>query len=209
MRFLLVDDQNLVLEALGSYLRSLWPEARVVQATTVADAIRAAGEEGPFDLVLLDYQMPGISGLTGLSGIRRATGNAPIVFCSGFMDSEAAKAAMAQGAAGILTKDMGGPALVSALRRIIKGERIVSSSLPTEDDHPVDEDPKDARRLLGGLSQREYEILGLLVEGLSNKAIARRLDIAESTVKLHLHHAFAKMSARNRADAVRIFLSLR
>lgn len=210
MRFLLVDDQNLVLEALSAYVARLWPDVRVVQATTVAEAIRLAGDEGPFDLVLLDHQMPGMSGMTGLSAIKQACAGAPIVFCSGAMDKATAELALAKGAAGVLTKDMAGPALVAALRRIIQGERILSTTLSAESAEPAASNQGEARRrLLGGLSEREYEILTLLVEGLSNKAIAKRVAIAEGTVKLHLHRVFTKMSARNRADAVRIFLSLR
>ena len=207
MRVLLADDQHLVREALAAYLGRLWPEATVYQAATVADALQRAGEQGPFDLVILDYEMPGMEEFVGLTRIKAAVGGAPIVFCSGFMDREVAAEAVRRGAGGVLSKDMKGGALVEARKRVVAGGLVVSSSRPVV---PIEPEPSEAarRQCLGGLSDREYEIVRLLVEaGPSNRGIAERLGLAEGTVKLHLHHAFGKMAARNRADAVRIFLA--
>lgn len=209
MRILLADDQHLVREALAAYLAGLWPEAEVFQASSVADALQRACENNPFDLVIVDYQLPGMEQFVGLSRLKAATGRARIVFCSGFMGRETADEAIRRGAAGVLSKDMKGSALVHALKRIVGGELIVFPSIAVADVEPsrirLDE---ERRQCLGGLSGREYEVVRLLVrEGSSNRVIAEQLGLAEGTVKLHLHHAFNKMAARNRADAVRIFLS--
>jgi DNA-binding NarL/FixJ family response regulator len=103
-----------------------------------------------------------------------------------------------------------GPALISALRLVLAGETYFPATLIEAPSGADEADRRTAekaeRAALGNLTRRELEVVKLLSSGLSNREIAGRLELAEVTVKLHLHNAFQKMGARSRADAVRIAL---
>jgi len=208
MRLLLADDHTIVREAIGAFLTRVAGDIAIVEASTLEQAVERAGEKGPFDLVVLDYNMPGMNGLAGLDIMRSAVGSIPIAIFSGQITAEEASHALKRGANGIILKDVRGTALINALRLIAAGETYVPRSLvdALQGDtikHPESADGK-MRTLLGNLTRRELQCVQLLLRGITNREIGAALELSEITVKLHLHSAFKKMGARNRSDAVRI-----
>jgi DNA-binding NarL/FixJ family response regulator len=132
----------------------------------------------------------------------------PVVILSGVIGRSEAMEALRRGAAGVISKDLRGPALINALRLVLAGETFVPSTFVDEpaEGEGAPEDASALRAALGNLTRRELEAVRLLADGLSNRDIAAAMALAEVTVKLHLHNAFQKMGARSRADAVRIAL---
>ena len=210
MKLLLADDHHLVREALSYYLRQTAEEVIVEEAATLDEALRKAAASAPFDAVILDLRMPGMNGLGGLDAMRERLPGVPVVILSGNITRQEIIDARRRGAAGVIPKELRGPALISALRLVLAGETYFPAALidtpagAAELDRRVAE--KAERAALGNLTRRELEVVKLLSGGLSNREIAGQLDLAEVTVKLHLHNAFQKMGARSRADAVRIAL---
>jgi two-component system nitrate/nitrite response regulator NarL len=205
MRLVLADDHNLFREALCYYLQqsSLAPE--IIEASSLSEALERAGAARP-DALLLDFVMPGMDGARGIDVARQRHPDIPVVILSGNMTREQMTDAMRRGAAGVISKDLTGKALVEALKRILSGESVVAPSAWVE---PLSGAPSPPGEHGEGwkhfnLTPREVEVVRLLARGMSNKAIAHSLGIADITGRLHLRNAFRKMGAGNRADAVRI-----
>lgn len=199
MRILLADDHHLVREAIASYLTRAAADIVCIEASDFQQVReRLAGDTG-FDLVILDYHMPGMNGLAGLDEVKQSLPQIPIAILSGAMDAQAAERALERGAAGVIMKNLRGTALLTALRLMAAGETYVPRSV-------VDALPgrRAARPSFDNLTPRELDCIEHLVRGSPNREIAERLAISEITVKLHLNSAFKKMGARNRSDAVRI-----
>ncbi len=197
MRILVADDHELVRDTISAYLeREQDIEARA--ASSMEEAGRMIEQEGPFDLVLLDYAMPGVSGLEGLRLAMRLNGGKPVALISGAAGQDVAKAALAAGAAGFLPKTMAARSLVHAIRFMVSGEQYAPIQFlqAVEAEAP---DPFEAR-----LTPREKQVLGGLCRGLANKEIARELDLQEVTVKLHVKTICRKLDARNRTHAAMI-----
>jgi DNA-binding NarL/FixJ family response regulator len=204
----LADDHHLVREALAYYLRQTSPGVEVDEAATLEEALGSAETGGPFDVVILDLRMPGMNGLLGLDRMRQRLPDVPVVILSGNIGRADAMDALKRGAAGVISKELRGPALINALRLVLAGETFVPSTL-VDEPTPAEALPQSEsaqRAALGNLTRRELEAVRLLADGLSNREIAGVMGLAEVTVKLHLHNAFHKMGARSRADAVRIAL---
>ena len=208
MRVLLADDHTIVREAVGAFLTRLAGDISIVEAADLEQAVERAGEKGPFDLVVLDYNMPGMNGLAGLDIMRGTVGPTPIAIFSGQITPEEAAHALKRGANGIILKDVRGTALINALRLIAAGETYVPRSLvdALQGDGIRQSQGTEGklRTLLGNLTRRELQSVQLLMRGITNREIGEALQLSEITVKLHLHSAFKKMGARNRSDAVRI-----
>jgi two-component system nitrate/nitrite response regulator NarL len=205
MRLLLADDHHLVREALCYYLCQN-SEVDVIEASCLDEALDKAAD-GEFTAILLDLRMPGMNGLEGLERARTRFPGTPIIILSGSITREEAGEATRRGAAGVISKDLNGRALLTALQLILAGEIYISSSLlggqaATREVSRATE--RQARQTLGNLTRRELEVVKLLAQGIGSSDMARELEVAEVTVRLHLHHALRKMGARNRADAVRI-----
>lgn len=206
MRILFIDDHRLVREALSHYLKSDDGSINVVEAGSLDDVVRQ-GHQAPFDVVLLDYRLPGTSGNAAVVATRGLFPETPVIVLSGAITREEAQSALRLGAAGVISKDVEGRCLLETIRDIIRGEFQIlgvadSASFPSQI-------PGTAALKCGGtinLSDREAQVARLLIEGLSNKEIAKVLDIADITVRLHLSSVFNKVGARNRTDAVRILL---
>ncbi len=205
IRLVIADDHNLFREALCYYLRqsSLAPD--IIEASSLGEALDRAAATLP-DALLLDFVMPGMDGAQGIDIARRRHPDIPIVILSGNMTREQMTEAVRRGAAGVISKDLTGKALVEVLERILSGESVVAP--------PAWVEPLSGAPSLQGehgegwehfnLTPREVEVVRLLARGMSNKAIAHSLGIADITGRLHLRNAFRKMGAGNRADAVRI-----
>lgn len=194
MRILLADDHDMVRETISAYLRNEGG-AEVSLATDLSGAMDLIASEGPFDLVLLDYQMPGMMGLDGLAKALEANGGKGVGILSGSAPANTAKAALDAGAIGFIPKTMGAQSLLNAVRFMSAGEVYApvelmraENSAPT---HPLAE----------RLSPRELQVLDGLCRGLSNKEIARELDLQEVTIKLHVRTLCKKLDAKNRTQA--------
>lgn len=190
-RLLLADDHELVRETLADYLR-LQGGFEVHCASTLDEAFEVEAAAGPFDLVLLDYTMPGMDTLTGLARMK-ARSRGPVAILSGTAPPDVARRALAAGAAGFLPKTLAPQSLLAAVRHILTGEVY----------RPLDflegTGPQPAGHV--SLTPREGDVLRGLGEGKSNKEIARDLNIQEVTVKLHVKTLSRKLGARNRTHA--------
>lgn len=199
MRILLADDHHLVREAIASYLTRAAPDIVCIEAADFQQVRERIADGSAFDLVILDYRMPGMNGLAGLEEVKANLPQTPVAILSGAMDAGEAERALERGAAGVIMKNLRGTALLTALRLMATGEtyvpRAVINALPRR---------AAARPSFGNLTPRELDCVEQLVRGSPNREIAARLAISEITVKLHLNSAFKKMGARNRSDAVRI-----
>jgi DNA-binding NarL/FixJ family response regulator len=194
MKLLIADDHDLVRETLAAFLMSEGL-AQVATAASLTDALSAM-QAGGFDLVLLDYTMPGMNGLDGLSRALEASGGRPVALISGTTARELAEAALRAGAAGFVPKTLGSGAIAAAIRHMVAGEVFAPIGLLTEGGEAIAD--------LSALTRREIDVLRGLCQGRSNKEIARDLDLQEVTVKLHVKTLSRKLGARNRTHAAMI-----
>lgn len=193
MRILVADDHVLVRDTIAAFLNS----EDIDEVKTVAsldEAIEMVRETGTFDLVLLDYSMPGMNGLDGLAKMLVANEKRPVAILSGTAPREVAEAALKAGAQGFVPKTLAAKSLMTAARFMAEGEVYAPFGfLQQTDDDGV-----------GPLTKRELEVIRGICQGKSNKEIARDMDLQEVTIKLHVKTLSRKLSARNRTQAAMI-----
>ncbi|WP_193143044.1 MULTISPECIES: response regulator transcription factor [unclassified Meridianimarinicoccus] len=197
MEVLIADDHDLVRETLAAFLTGQGGiEVETVENLDLAcDRIKA---NGSFDLVLLDYTMPGMNGLEGLRRAMEMNDGKPVAIMSGTAPKSVAQEALDAGAVGFLPKTLPAKSLVNAIRFMAAGETYVPVAFMTAEEE-VEENPVAKK-----LSEREMQVLGGLCRGMSNKEIARELDLQEVTIKLHVKTLTNKLEARNRTHAAMI-----
>lgn len=197
MRILLADDHDMVRETISAYLQSEGG-ATVTSAVDLPGALGEIADNGPYDLVLLDYNMPGMNGLAGLGTALEANGGKGVAILSGSAPARTAKEALDAGAIGFIPKTMGAQSLLNAVRFMSAGEIYVPVELMRK------EAEAPSHPLADKLSPREIEVLDGLCRGLSNKEIARELELQEVTIKLHVRTLCRKLDAKNRTHAAMI-----
>jgi DNA-binding NarL/FixJ family response regulator len=200
-RVVVVDDEALVRSGLRLILESA-PDIRVVATSDGVHAIDEIRRHHP-DVVLLDVRMPRVDGLTVLRQVTRWAHPPAVAMLTTFDTSEHIGQALAAGAAGFLLKDTDPAQLIHAVRVLASGgkilspgatETVIAGYLSTGAD-------REARALLDAMTPRERDVLALLGEGLSNAAIARRLNVSAATVKDHVSTVLAKLAVGNRVQA--------
>ncbi|MCT4609557.1 MAG: response regulator transcription factor [Pelagimonas sp.] len=193
MRILVADDHDLVRDTIAAYLCNGDVE-EVQSAANLNEAMDLVHSSGTFDLVLLDYNMPGMNGLEGLTRMKKANSGGSVAILSGSASREVADAALRAGAQGFIPKTLSAKSLMSAARFMAAGEVYA----------PVDFLQSQPRETGSLLTKREHDVLCGICEGKSNKEIARDLELQEVTVKLHVKTLSRKLEARNRTHAAMI-----
>jgi DNA-binding NarL/FixJ family response regulator len=198
MRALVIDDHPLIQEIMPAVLRKALGEVAVAtEATLEAGLSRAAGAVQP-DLVLLDLGLPGCEGLAALERFRMRFPQLPVVVISGTADRASIRGALEAGANGFIPKTSKPDVMIAALKVVAAGGTYV----PPEalEDAAV----KGQRRRDGAvdLTDRQTDVLRLILKGYNNERIASELAIAPNTVKQHAHAVFTALGVSSRAEAM-------
>jgi DNA-binding NarL/FixJ family response regulator len=197
IRVAIVDDHPVVRDGLLSVLDDE-PDFRIVGAVGSAeDLVAKAGIWRP-DVVLLDFEMPGLSGVDAVRELSRTLPDARVIVFTAYADDDKIIGAVRAGARGYVLK--GAPAcdVARAIRDVFSGGSYLPAPIAAVLAAQVRK-PRDS-----SLTAREREVLRFVADGLSNKQIAHRLNIAERTVKYHVNSAMTKLGAENRAQAVAV-----
>ncbi|MGF1431008.1 response regulator [Kitasatospora sp. LaBMicrA B282] len=193
IRLLLADDQELIRTALCALL-GLEDDFEVVAAVGRGDQVVEAAQERRPDVALLDIEMPGLDGLAAAAVLRTVVPDCRVVILTTFGRAGYLRRAMAAGAVGFVVKDAPAEALAEAIRRVVRGERVVDPALA-------------AATLAAGdspLTARERDVLNATRSGAGVAEIAGRLFLSEGTVRNYLSAAIAKTATRNRLEALRV-----
>jgi DNA-binding NarL/FixJ family response regulator len=200
MKLLIVDDHPVLREGLAALLRQAWPDIALLQAADAAEGFALADAHPELDIVILDLMLPGMDGLSALAEFGRRRPDTPVLVLSSSEDPRDARRALDQGALGYLPKSASQSTLVAAIRLVMNGELYIPSLMMTAlgGDKPP---PIPAAASGADLTQRQIDVLRLLSEGQSNKAIARALQLSEKTVKVHVGAIFRALQVANRTQA--------
>ena len=205
MKILVVDDHPLILEALKQVLRDLQPEIEVAEARDAVQALEEADAHPDLSLVLLDLTLPKTHGLELLAELRSRRPEVPVVVLSATEDRETVLRAINDGAMGFIPKTSRTEVLIAALRLVFSGGVYLPPSVFAGTAHAVSE-PRPAATARSpreaGLTERQSQVLALLVQGKSNKLICRALDLAEGTVKIHVTAILRALNVSNRTEAL-------
>jgi DNA-binding NarL/FixJ family response regulator len=205
IRVLIVDDQALFREGL-EILLSLHQDIEVVgQASNGQEAVDVALRLDP-NVVLMDMQMPVLNGVGATRRLKQSLPNCRIIALTTFGDSETIFDALRAGAVGYLLKDVESAQLAEAIRLTARGDSILEASVAAKvldefSREPTPSAPSHSQPLPEPLSDREIEVLKLVAQGLSNRAIAEKLFISPGTAKTHIHNLCGKLGAQNRTEA--------
>jgi DNA-binding NarL/FixJ family response regulator len=203
IRVVVADDQAAVREGLAAVLDLFDDLTVVATARDGREAVEAALAERA-QVVLMDLRMPGMDGVEATRQLSRRQPDLAVVVLTTFADDDSILAALGAGARGYLTKDSGRHDIARAIRAAAAGQavldaavqaRLIASVTAARPAAPLPPPPD--------LTPREREVLALIGQGLSNRAIAAHLFVSEATVKTHINNLFAKAGIRDRADAVR------
>jgi DNA-binding NarL/FixJ family response regulator len=208
MKILIVDDHVLVRDALRSVLTQLQGDASIFEAANGSRCMLLVEQHSDLDLILLDLALPDRDGFSVLAELRERHATAAVVVLSASQEQETVKLALDLGAVGFIPKTTEREVMLSALQLVFSGGVYIPREIldGNESSQPIAcGDQRPIRRELlirAGLTGRQTEVLGLMMQGRSNKAIAHMLNMAEPTVKNHITFILKALKAANRTEAV-------
>jgi DNA-binding NarL/FixJ family response regulator len=211
MKILVVDDHVLIREALRGLFRELKPDATVLEAADAAQAMQLLADQPDAALLLLDLSLPDRDGFTLLAEVRERYPGLPVVVLSGFPDPANVLRALDYGALGFIPKSAGREVMKSALNLVFSGGVYIPTEiLGSATSGELEPAPRgriavakpNASPADLGLTERQIDVLALMMQGKSNKAVCRLLDLAEPTVKNHVTAILKALGASNRTEAV-------
>lgn len=202
MKVLVVDDHALIREALRGVLRDVAADALVEEARDGREALTAAAQDPPPDMVLLDITLPDRDGLDVLAQLRDRWPTVAVVMLSAHQEKATITKALSLGAVGFVPKSASRDVMLGAFRLIMAGGVYVPPEILAVT--PVNPSPARGHFCAAqlGLTERQLEVLLLMMKGRSNKAICRALGLAEPTVKNHVTAILKALNASNRTEAV-------
>lgn len=209
MKLLIADDHALFRDALVQYIERSNPAASVILAKDFDEAFTYLNQDSDKDLVVLDLRMPGMDGLQGFETLKESFPNLRVALMSGVAEEEDVKEALSKGVVGYFPKTMSGRALLAAIEKVVSGEKYIPKgknstymqSYYADDIHTSKNVNGHSSRTKTEFTPRESEVLSYLLDGASNKEIARALDLQVVTVKLHIRGICRKLNAKNRTQA--------
>ena len=190
-RCLLIDDHAMFRSGVAVLLRMGMTNLEVQEAASVDEALH--GALTPPDVVLLDIVLRGLSGLDGIELLKRQWPRTPIIMVSSDAEPHTVRLAMARGAAAFVSKEQSADSILGVVRQVLNHTHPTPANRP----RPGSQTPPDDLRL----TPRQLEVLDLLCQGLPNKAIARKMDLSENTVRWHVQAILAVLNVSNRSEA--------
>ena len=207
LKILVVEDHALVCEGLVHLVAQVEQEVTVLSRPDFESALILLETESDFDLIMLDLALPGIDGFSGLDILRRRYPAIPVVVVSAFDDQPTVTRVMNLGASGFIPKAFSGEALLAAIREVLAGNLFrpqgaysgarfdAAAPRPTAVNARVS--PAEV-----GLTDRQGQVLALMVQGMSNRDIAEHLGLTEGTVKIHVTAVFKALGVSSRTQAL-------
>lgn len=196
IRVMLVDDHTMVRRGLATFLKVFDDLELAGEAANGEDAIQLCAQIRP-DVVLMDMVMPDMDGVTATHAIRQQFPEAQVIALTSFKDRELVQDALQAGAIGYLLKDVSADELAQAIRAAHAGRATLSSEAAQALVQAAAQPPTPGH----DLTERERDVLALLVEGLNNTQIADNLVVSPSTIKSHVSHILAKLGVASRTEA--------
>ncbi len=199
---LVIDDHPLYCDALASMMETVFNMRRVRKAASLNDAIQVLRSRFTPDLVMLDLNLPDVSGLSGFMKIKDKAPDVPVVVISAITSDEVVQSVISAGAAGFIPKDAARETLREAMMDIWDGKTYVPAGYKAPPKQS-EADPaiSDISRKIAGLSQQQARILSLICKGKPNKVIAYEMQLAEATVKAHITALLRRLRVQNRTQA--------
>jgi DNA-binding NarL/FixJ family response regulator len=210
MKILVVDDHALIREALASVLKELKPDAVVLEASDCRQAMQLVEANPDLNLILLDLTLPDRDGYSVLAELRERHPDVAVVVLSALQDRANVVKVLDLGAQGYIPKSAHRDVMRSALQLVFAGGTYIPPEILSHQEQsspqsgvkrPGSERPRATPAELG-LTERQLEVLALMMQGKSNKAICRILDLAEPTVKNHVTAILRALKVTNRTEAV-------
>ena len=201
IRVMLVDDHTMVRRGLATFLKVFDDLQLVGEAESGEAAIKLCAEVLP-DVILMDMALPVMDGATATRAIRQQFPQVQVIVLTSFKEGEFIKNALEAGAIGYLLKDVSADELVDAIRAAHAGR----ATLSPEAAQALVETSNQPRTPGLDLTEREREVLALMIEGLNNTQIAGRLTVSPSTIKSHVSNILAKLGVASRTEAVTLAL---
>lgn len=194
MKILVADDHNLFVDALSHLLEGCDGVSRVYKSSDYASTVRTLADNEDTDVLLLDLRMPGLELPTGISNLNEQFPHCKIIALSGTASRSEIETATSAGAAGFISKSILGHEVFRAMKAICETSR--------EDQPKSFGIGEHDRRGNIRLTEREKEILGYLQMGMTNKEMAKELNISPETVKIYVKSVGDKLGSRNRTDLI-------
>jgi len=199
--FIVADDHPLFREALIHAIHNCVDDAEIIEADSL-DTLQDVVEANPeADLLLLDLNMPGVSGFSALAYIRSNHESLPTVIVSAMDDPAVIRRSIQHGASGFIPKSSAISTLEQGIDAVLDGEVWIPDGIDLQDNR-LDSEEAEIAAALGSLTPHQFRVLMMLGEGLLNKQIAYQLGVSEATIKAHVTAVLRKMGVNNRTQAV-------
>lgn len=200
-KFIVADDHPLFRNALVQTLKSHFSDSDVVQAEDMQSLQQAIVQHPDSDLILLDLDMPGSHGFSGLAFISGHYPETPVIIVSANEQANIIHRAIEHGAAGFLPKSSSPELIGAAINQVLMGELWIPAGLPPASTCQDDPQTKIAE-IISSFTPQQYRVASMLTDGLLNKQIAYAMSVTEATVKAHLTAIFRKLGVHSRTQAV-------